>query len=692
MHLISDISLWWLLPIAVLSLAITLFHYQKKGWFSELAPKYQWALRVLRFSSLFLIGFLLLGIIVQSLVYRQEKPVFITLVDNSSSMKNYKDSNDVARLAKEFTAKLKEKFADRFELVEMTIGSEVGVKSPDFKENSSALELGFEKINVDYYNRNVGGIAFISDGNYNVGANPAYTAEKMSLTPIFSLAVGDTMPKKDHLIRNVSVNDIAFLKNDFPVEVDLEAFKIGARSVNVSIFHKGQKVGSQQVQYKNGKRDFEQVNFTLNANEVGFQTYTVKLEAINNEYTLKNNTRTFYIEVIDARSKVLILGGAPHPDISALKEVLDENENIESESVLLKDWNKTLDRVNLVIWHEPGINFDPSVLSLIQLKKIPLFYIIGPNTSSAVISKLNIGLTAAQGNQTDDFQGTINPAFAAFEVSEKVEDAVNFFPPLKSKFGNVKTSGNTEVLLYQRIGQIKKKEPLLFFQQTNNLRFGVLYGEGLWRWKLNDFVRTSNHEAFTDLFSKTINYLLVKQQGAGLRVEFQKRFTIDEEVIVNASFYNSSLEPITKPQIEMKIVAENGKVYRSQFGVMGSAYKLSLGKLKAGKYKWFAKTAYDGKTYNKQGVFVVEDIQIEKSETTANHGMLKQIAKQSNGKFLLLKQYENLLKNIENRDDIATVSYEETAFNDLMDYVSIFLILFLFLGGEWFLRRWLGGY
>jgi hypothetical protein len=114
--------------------------------------------------------------------------------------------------------------------------------------------------------------------------------------------------------------------------------------------------------------------------------------------------------------------------------------------------------------------------------------------------------------------------------------------------------------------------------------------------------------------------------------------------------------------------------------------------LKAGKYKWFAKTAYDGKTYNKQGVFVVEDIQIEKSETTANHGMLKQLAKQSNGKFLLLKQYESLLKTIENREDIATVSYEETAFNDLMDYVSIFLILFLFLGGEWFLRRWLGGY
>ena len=358
MHLISDFSIWWLIPIVLVAAGITYFHYQNKGWFAEVKPRFQWGLRVLRFSSLALIGILLLGLIVQSLNFREEKPIFIALVDNSSSILNYKDSASVRKNTTDFLAKLKAKYAERFELVTMTVGTEVNDENPTFKENSSALELGFEKINVDYYNRNIGGIAFISDGNYNVGANPSYAAEKISLTPVFALAVGDTTPKKDQLIRNITVNDIAFLKNDFPVEVDLEAFKIGARSVNVSIFQNGQKVGNQVVQYKNRKRDFQQVNFVLNATKQGFQTYTVKVDAVENEYTLKNNTRTFYIEVIDARSKVLILGGAPHPDISAMKEVLDANENIEAESVLLKDWNKSLDKVNLVIWHEPGVNFD----------------------------------------------------------------------------------------------------------------------------------------------------------------------------------------------------------------------------------------------------------------------------------------------------------------------------------------------
>lgn len=692
MHLISDFSIWWLLPIVLVAAGITYFHYQNKGWFAEVKPSFQWVLRGLRFSSLALIGILLLGLIVQSLNYREEKPVFIALVDNSSSMLNYKDSGSVRKNTTDFLAKLKAKYAEQFELVTMTVGSEVNSENPSFQENSSALELGFEKINVDYYNRNIGGIAFISDGNYNVGANPSYAAEKISLTPVFTLAVGDTTPKKDHLIRNITVNDIAFLKNDFPVEVDLEAFKIGARSVNVSIFQNGQKVGNQVVQYKNGKRDFQQVNFVLNATKPGFQNYTVKLEAIDNEYTLKNNTRTFYIEVIDARSKVLILAGAPHPDIAALKEVLDANENIEAESVLLKDWNKSLDKVNLVIWHEPGVNFDQSTLDAIQGKKIPLFFVVGPNTTNGILSKLNLGLAAAPGNQTDDNQAFLNPSFSSFEIDDKVADALTYYPPLKSKFGSLKMNGNAEILLYQRIGQIRKKEPLLFFLQQNNLRSGVLYGEGLWRWKLNDFVRTGTHDAFRDLWSKIFNYLLVKQQGAGLRVEFQKRFTIDEDVIVNASFYNASLEPITKPLIDMKVTAENGKVYRSQFGVFGSSYKLSLGKLKAGKYNWSAKTSYDGKSYSKQGYFVVEDIQIEKSETTANHGVMKQLAKQSNGKFYQLNQYESLLSDIEKREDIANVQYEETAFNDLMDYFSIFLLLFLLLAGEWFLRRYLGSY
>ena len=44
--------------------------------------------------------------------------------------------------------------------------------------------------------RNIGGIAFGFDGNFNMGANPIYNAERIKFSPIFSFAVGGSIKKE----------------------------------------------------------------------------------------------------------------------------------------------------------------------------------------------------------------------------------------------------------------------------------------------------------------------------------------------------------------------------------------------------------------------------------------------------------------------------------------------------------------
>jgi hypothetical protein len=152
------------------------------------------------------------------------------------------------------------------------------------------------------------------------------------------------------------------------------------------------------------------------------------------------------------------------------------------------------------------------------------------------------------------------------------------------------------------------------------------------------------------------------------------------------------MEPITQPKIDFVLTSEKGKQYRSQFAVAGSVYKLNQGKLSPGKYSWKASTTYNGKKYMKSGVFIVEEIQLEKLESFANHGTLKQLSKQSNGAFYSFANYRKLLQDLAKRKDIAIVSYEDHTFDDLMDYLLIFSLLFLMLAGEWFLRRYYGSY
>ena len=693
MRFVSDISIWWLLPWLGISIFIAHFLYSKENWIKELGSRWMLTFKSLRASGLFLLGVLFIGILFEAISIRVEKPVFITMVDNSSSMKNYKDSATVKLKIQSFNNKLIERFGDKFELHTITVGSEV--KSPgriDFSENTSALSEGFESIHSNFYSRNIGGIAFISDGNFNKGSNPLYSSEKIDLTPIFTVGVGDTTPKKDQYIKNIASNEIAFLKNKFPVEVDLEGIKMGKSNVTVSILNNGKSVASQSVNFSNGTYDYKHVSFLLEADKVGYQQYTVSISKAGGEYTYSNNTRNFYIEILDARSKVLLLAGAPHPDVAALKSVIEKDENLDVTSFLVKDWKRDLKKVDLVIYHEPGIQYDESLMTLIRDAKIPVLYCVGPNTSNSIIQKLKIGLITPNGNQFDEVQGKINTGFQKFEVSTELQNSMNYFPPLKTKFGDVKLAAGNDVLVFQRIGSIQKNDPMIYFGENQNVKFGVIYGEGIWKWKMNEYIRTSESKNFTELIQKISQFLVVKQNTSALRVTFPKRFTIDEEVEVKAEFYNESMELITKPIIELKLKDEKNKSDKYQFGAVSNFYKLSLGKLKPGKYEWTASCKYNGKSYSKSGVFIVENIQLENIESAADHNLLNQIAKQSNGQFYELKNINQLLNDIAKRKDIAEMSYSEVSFNDLIDYKWLFFLIVLIFGTEWFLRRWFGGY
>lgn len=692
MHFAADISVWWLLPWLVIAVMIGIWFYRNVNWFDALSQPVKWTLRGLRSGSVFLVGLLLFGLILESVRYRDEKPVLITMIDNSSSMRNYKDSTRIMEQVNAWRQAAKERFSDDFDLVELSVGSDVSYTDAyGFKDVKTNLSKGFERVFEDYYNRNVGGIVLISDGNYNDGPNPVYAAEKISLTPVFSLMVGDTVRKRDHYIKNIAVNDVAFFRNKFPVEVDVEAMRFGKEEVVVSILRDEKVLALQTVKYSGASQDFQHVSFLLDADRIGYQSYSVQVSDARNEYNYTNNRRSFYVEVIDSRSKVLLLAGAPHPDVSALKQELEKDENLEVKSFQLNVWDKDIKKVDLVVVHEPGFNMDAQLLRTLVDSKIPILFFIGPNANSQTVQTMGLGIQPPNQKQMDENQASLNEGFAQFEISEDLKRSMDYFPPLKTKFGELKVSG-ADVLAFQRVGTVKKKEPLIFFLKRNNVKYGVVYGEGIWKWRLSEFSRTGEQKGFSELITKTSQYLLVKQNTSALRITLPKRFTKNEEIQVNASFYNESMEPITKPQIAFSVKDEEGKVSRFQFGVSGNMYRLSTGSLAPGKYEWTASTTYDGKKYSKNGVFIVEDVNPEAYANSANPSVLSQLANSTNGQFFPIAEQNRLLDLLSKRDDITTVSYREASFDGLIDYKWIFFLLLLFAGGEWFMRRYLGAY
>ena len=635
-------------------------------------------------------GVLLLGIIVEHKEYKTEKPVFITLIDNSSSMLNYSDSLQVAASVSKFGKQLREQYGDAFQFEEVLIGKDVVSNEPDFKSLESNLNEGFKHIYEKYYNNNIGGICFISDGNFNKGVSPVYASKKIELTPIFSVGVGDTIVKRDHFIRNVSVNNIAFYKNKFPIDVNIEAHRMEGAKSSVSIW-KGEKLIKEEViEYEENEIDFKNILFELEANEVGFVEYTVKIENLTNEASYDNNTRNFYLEVIDSRSKVLILASAPHPDVTAIRQELGKDENIETVSKLTSEWGGEMKDFSLVILHNPSSG-EKEINKKLETLNIPTLYVFGSQTNVDFINTAKLGMKYPSGQRMDEVQGAFTNGFQLFEVSDELKTKIQKWPPLSVRFGNISVSNGT-IMISQKIGSVNKKDPIFFFGKKENRKYGVIIGEGLWKWRLADFVKSKNTEAFNELIQKTSQYLTVKKNSDPLRITLPKRYMVTKDIVINATFYNASFEQINEPTISLKLSKGKEDILNYEFAKIGNSYVLSIGKLAPGKYSFEASTKYNGKSYSKKGIFIVEDISLESIASNANHNILNQIANNSDGGFYKLNEMNELVSDIGERKDIVSVTYEESKFNDLVDWKWLCVLLILLLGSEWFVRRQGGTY
>lgn len=693
MNYFSDLSLWWIIPIAVLSVGLSYLYYYRSQQKDQWDNKQRKILVSLRTISLFLLLFLLLGLVWETIDYRKEKPLFITLIDQSSSMDNYKDSSKVKQQISDFREAFTERFGDRFELVEWGIGENARpFKDLKFNDKQTNLATGFEQIRELYFNRNIGGITLISDGNFNEGVHPMYEAERIELTPVFGLGVGDTATRRDVLIRSVNSNEVAFLNNQFPIEATVDFNKMNRGPAKVSLLQQGKVIQTQTVNCTNTIFDQQAVTFNVTAKQKGFQRFTVQVEYKIGEFSKENNQQSCYVEVVDNKNLIVCLSSAPHPDIAAIRSILEEDEQSTVKADLTQSYNAGKERPDLVVWYENGSKPNATLFNELKQKKIPVLLIVGPTTSPQVIQSYNFGLRVSGNSQQEDAYPAVSKGFSAFEFTSTFTNASSFYPPLRTKFGTPNLPANAIVVLQQRVGDIVKNDPLMYLSTQQDVRMGVILGEGIWRWKMKEYASKKNTDGFREFIQKITQYLTVKQQKDPLRITLPKRFNVTDNIEIKAEFYNEAMELITTPSITFSYTKKGGGKQQSDFAPFTNFYKTTIGQLEPGTYSWTAIANNKGKVHKKSGEFIIEDIAIESMDTRADFGVLNQLAQQSDGKFETLENYKRLLDVIAARKDISTMQFADSGYTSLIEWIWIFVVIILLFGTEWFLRRWWGGY
>lgn len=679
----------WLLLAVVIAFAYTFFLYRKDRLLAEVHVYIRWLLASFRFVSVFAILFLLLGLILENFTERKERPLLFIANDNSASILLNKDSTYYKTTYLKDLANFTDGLQENFEVIKYDFSTEITPNfSGDFSGKSTDLSLVFNTIFDQYTNRNIGGVVLASDGVYNTGSNPVYAIARKSFIPIFTIGLGDTNLVKDARIADVIHNDIAFLGNDFPIEVSVSQSMCKGEKAVVSIFDGDQLVKQERVAFSEDESQFK-LKFTAKANRIGFRKYRAEITELNGEFSVTNNSANFYIEVIDGRQKILLTYQAPHPDVAALQSVVESNKNYDAELKQI-DEITSLSGYDLVIIHNYSSG-NKILNDYIEKGSGPVFFIVGVQSDLNALNKLQLGFNG-RFSGVEDVSYSSNSAFKEILVAPKSIQYLSNAPPLQAPFGSVEFSGAIDVLAYQKVGNIVLDMPLIYFSQKLDSRFGVIMGEGIWRWRLYEQMKNQSTTGFADFFGKIITYLAVKENKDPFRIQLDNEFTENDPIIIGAELYNKSFDLINDPEVKFVYINDKGEEFESFFVRTANAYQLDLGKLSQGFYTWTASTAFQDKSYQKTGSFIVREVKIEYLNTVANHRLLNAIAENSGGGFYFPNDLTTLETELKSRDDMVTVVYKEKQYDDLIDYKWVFFVLLLLVSVEWFMRKFQGAY
>ncbi|MEO1261071.1 MAG: hypothetical protein AAFZ15_19880 [Bacteroidota bacterium] len=688
---------WYVLLCVALGLVYALSLYYKDRTFVEQYPNLHKILGVIRFLSVTLLAFLLLKPLLKSLFTETKKPVVVLAQDQSESVGAVLGEEAIAAYQTNWND-LKSKLDEKFELKEYAFGSEVR-EGIDFGMNDKVSNISSAIANIGdvYGNQNLGAVILATDGIYNEGSNPLYAGSNLNV-PIYTMALGDTTRRKDLLIKRVFHNKIAYLGDKFSVQVDIAARNAGGSSTTMTV---SKVVGNetrklQEVPINIPQNDFFTTEeIILDANESGVQRYRISLRTIDGEASRGNNVKEFFVDVLDARQKLLLLANSPHPDISALKQVLEGNKNYQVTVNYIQKMTVKLEDFDFVVLHNlPSDQSDlSSVLNVLNSRKIPRMFIVGTQTNLSRFNQVQPLLTI-QGNVSNPnpVQGILNSDFNLFTIDDYLRNNLPTFNPLIAPFGEFTARGDAQVLLYQRIGKVDTKYPLLLFGEQNESKVAILAAQGLWRWRLFDYLQHQNHDIFEELIGKNFQYATLKTDKRRFRVSTAKNiFDENEPILLDAELYNQTYQLVNGPDVSLVITNADGRDFQYTFNRTTNAYTLSAGIMPVGSYRYRANVNLNGQNLEYNGQFSVQPIQLELYETTADHSMLRNLSAEYGGALFYQNQFNELGDAILAKD-IKPVIYSSTRTRSIINVKWIFFLLMGLLSLEWFLRRYYGGY
>jgi len=642
-------------------------------------------LAALRFISIFVLLLLLINPTIIRNQFEVVKPQLLIAIDQSASI-DYLEKGDSVRLFADYLVN-NPKLQERFSIQTYGFGkalSRIDLDSISFNKQqtniSNALK-GLDKLNSS----NQTAIVLLSDGNQTLGEDFQYFTSGES-SEIFPVVIGDTTAQTDLYISNLNVNKYAFLNNKFPVEVILNYSGTAPVQSKFEIKSGNSVLFSKTVDF-NSEDNSEIISTTLTANKLGTFLYEASIAPLNSEKNIVNNKRKFGIEVIDERTSVLILTSVSHPDLGMLKKSIESNEQRKASIKFIEDYkNIKIDDFQLVILYQPTYLFK-QVFEDIKTKDLNSFLITGTHTDWNFLNSTQQNFNKNQTSQSQEIFPVYNENYSQFQFEN-----IGFsqFPPLVDAFGSLEFKNVAfNPLLFQKLEGIPTKFPLLATFEYNSSKQAVLFGENIWQWRTESYLKSGSFDQFDTFLGKLIQYLSGSKKRDRLTFEAEAFYFENEEINISAQYFDQNYRFNPDGHLEVKIKKlGNNKEIQIQMLLINNQFSIQLENLKPGDYSFEIKEQSSG--ISRRGNFSILEFNVEQQFSGANLTKLYNFAKNNRDGLYFLNDPEAIARGLIAENRYVSVQKNREKAVHLISWNFLLSLLVLSLSTEWFIRKYLG--
>ncbi len=633
-----------------------------------------------RFLVITAIMILLLNPLINQIINETERPQVAIAIDNSSSMVKNEDSVTLNNLITDLKGNLE---TDGFEVSQFSLSGDLEEGPIGFDEVKTDISLQLRNIDTYFEGRNLGTIVLVSDGIYNRGTSPLY---KNVVYPIHTVGIGDTIPPQDIGIVEVNTNQIAYQGNKFPIEVLINNSGYQQGSTTIRLKQSGNVIDSKVFNLSSN----QVIRFETEANNPGLTRYSLEIDPVSGEQSLENNEYDIYIDVVEGKERILLVGQAPHPDIRAIRNALRDSENYETFLFIpgISELDRNLNYDVVIVHHAFSHDLIPE-----DLKGNPSFWFILGDRSDLSSSLVESGINVlADFNQRDNVKPAFNTSFSKFQMDREYLASLASYPSIQVPFGDYEISGPVETLLYQQVGSIITQKPLFSFYDDGSKRTATIYGSGIWKWALQESAFSENNENFKQLVLKTIQYLSVRTDKRRFRFNPLDRIFIEGEAVkFSSESYNDIYERVGGNEINVTIENESGSRNTFKFTANADNNILTAGSLSEGIYSFTAATTIGNKAYSSSGEFLVKKIHLENLALTANFQLLKDLASKTGGQFYN-KNMVNQISGDITELELKNIIRSNQNYFPLINMILVIILVITFISLEWGLRKYYGSY